>query len=200
MKPKDANQFLGFLDEIRSIAQYGINYTKDPYDSKRYERLLELVSDEYSGVSDLPEDLILERFRKELGYLTPKVGVNGIVISDQKVLLEKRSDDGLWGLPGGWADMGETPDESLRREFFEETGLSIKGKGLLCIFTRHPGDYGQPHGSYHLLYDCEVLSGDLRLSEESLELKYCDPHGIKDWHKDHYNMVKKAIELKSIVK
>ena len=42
-----------------------------------------------------------------------------------KVLLQKRADDFTWCVPGGSMELGETPEEAARREFFEETGLEL---------------------------------------------------------------------------
>lgn len=187
---------LSLLDEVRSIAQLGLRYSKDPYDIERYEKLLSLASEEYAEISDCEDQIVKERFKRELGHITPKVGVNGVVFSpDKKILLERRADDGTWGIIGGWCDAGESPQESLKREFFEETGIEVEVKSLVNIFTRKPEDFGQPHTSYHPLFICEVIEGNLRTSIESLELKYCDIYEVKDWHADHFEVAKAAYEF-----
>lgn len=181
---------LSLLEEIRSIAHTGLNYSKDIYDIERYERLLKIVSQKYSQIYDISEVEITKEFKKELGYITPKVGVNGIILhEDGTVLLEKRSNDQKWGIPGGWAEVGESPQRSLVREFHEETGFDIEVKGIIDIFTQYPGDYGYPHTSYHMLFYCEVKNGILKKSHESLELGFYDYRSISDWHRDHQFMV-----------
>lgn len=181
------------LDEVRSIAQLGLCYTKDMYDRQRYEKLLDLASFEYSEISDIYKNIILERFKSELGYITPKVGVNGVVISeDGKILLERRADDKLWGIPGGWAEIGESPQESVKREIYEETGLNVEVKDIIDIFTRRPGDYGQPHTSYHILFYCKLIDGSQKISCESLEIGFYDFRQISGWHRDHFEMIEKA--------
>lgn len=184
---------LWLLDEVRSIAQLGLCYTKDMYDRQRYEKLLDLASFEYSEISDIYKNIILERFKSELGYITPKVGVNGVVISeDGKILLERRADDKLWGIPGGWAEIGESPQESVKREIYEETGLNVEVKDIIDIFTRRPGDYGQPHTSYHILFYCKLIDGSQKISCESLEIGFYDFRQISGWHRDHFEMIEKA--------
>lgn len=181
------------LDEVRSIAQLGLCYTKDMYDRQRYEKLLDLASFEYSEISDIYKNIILERFKSELGYITPKVGANGVVISeDGKILLERRADDKLWGIPGGWAEIGESPQESVKREIYEETGLNVEVKDIIDIFTRRPGDYGQPHTSYHILFYCKLIDGSQKISCESLEIGFYDFRQISGWHRDHFEMIEKA--------
>lgn len=184
---------LTLLEHVRSIAQLGLEYANNPYDIERYETLLRLASKEYSEISEIKESIIVEKFKNELGHVTPKVGVNGVIFSeDRKMLLERRADDGTWGIIGGWCEAGESPQESLKREFLEETGLNVKVIELIDIFTRRPGDFGQPHTSYHPLFICEILDGSLQTSFESLEIKFLNFNEVKNWHGDHYEMAKKA--------
>ncbi len=186
---------LDLLDEIRSIAQLGLNYTKDSYDVDRYNRLLNIASEQYAEITDLPSLEIKHRFSLELGYITPKLGVQGILINEYgQILLEKRKDDHTWGLPSGWVEVCETPEISIAREFMEETNLEIIPESMLGLYTRLPGEYNQPHTSVHILYFCKLLGGELKLSHESLEMKYCNYQSITDWHKDHAQQVARGIE------
>lgn len=187
---------LSLLEHIRSIAQLGLRYANDPYDVERYEKLLELASEEYSEIADVKKSIVMEKFRSELGHITPKVGVNGVIFSPEgKILLERRADDGSWGMIGGWCDAGETPQESLKREFLEETSLNVKVNELIDIFTRKPGNFGQPHTSYHPLFACEIMEGNLQTSFESLELGFYKPSDVQKWHADHFEMAKRAYEF-----
>ena len=189
---------LDLLDEIRAIAQLGINFSKDPYDLGRYNRLLEMASTEYADMTALSPDTIRQRFTKELGYITPKIGVQGALFdADGKILLEQRVDDALWGLPAGWVEVGERPETSVIREFQEETGLKVAPKAILGFYTRLPGEYNQPHTSVHILYACEYLGGTLRSSHESLQMVYCDPSTIEHWHKDHRQQVEAALHFRT---
>ncbi|MDF2066481.1 NUDIX hydrolase N-terminal domain-containing protein [Bacillus sp. Cr_A10] len=184
---------LSLLENVRSIAQLGLHYAVNPYDIERYEKLLLLASKEYSEITEVKESIIIEKFKKELGHVTPKVGVNGVIFSsDGKMLLEHRADDGTWGIIGGWCETGESPEESLKREFIEETSLVIKVNDLIDIFTRKPGDFGQPHTSYHPLYACEIKDGELRTSFESLEIGFYSIDEVEKWHGEHFDMAKRA--------
>ena len=153
-------KILSLLDELRSIAQIGLNYSKDNYDRERYERLLELASHQYEKLSSIPASEIEKRFRKELGYITPKVGVSASIFDDKgHQLLVKRTDDFSWCLPCGWAEVGETPEESLEREVVEETGLEVRVMNQIRLGSRMPGDFNLPHTTYHLQFHCVVTSG-----------------------------------------
>jgi 8-oxo-dGTP pyrophosphatase MutT (NUDIX family) len=199
---------LDLLDELRAIAQLGINYSKDPYDLGRYNRLLELAATEYASITGwspavqpsagLSPETIRQRFTRELGYITPKIGVQGALFdADGKILLEQRIDDALWGLPAGWIEVGERPETALVREFHEETGLSVRPVAILGFYTRLPGEYQQPHTSVHILYACDYLGGNLRSSHESLQMVYSDPSTIEHWHKDHRQQVETALRFRT---
>jgi 8-oxo-dGTP pyrophosphatase MutT (NUDIX family) len=173
------------LEELRDIAQLGLNYTQDPFDRARYQRLLTRAAEQYGLLASLPPEEITDRFRAELGHITPKVGVDAAIFdADGRLLLTRRADDRLWCLPCGWAELAESPQESLRREVLEETGLEVAVGALLDVRHRLPGQFG-PHTSYHILYHCVPTGGALSTSEESLAVAYRDPVEIAEWHADH---------------
>ncbi|MFN8375538.1 MAG: NUDIX hydrolase N-terminal domain-containing protein [Anaerolineae bacterium] len=174
------------LDQIRSIATTGLYYASDPYNKARYEQLLELATHEYAELTGLSAADISQRFKSELGYQTPKVGVDAAVFdADGRILLVKRSDDGSWCLPCGWAEIGLTPEENIKREAWEETGLEVEVKTLIDVVSFAPRPLGQPHSGYGMIYYCEVVGGTLAPSHETPELGYFDYAQITNWHDDH---------------
>lgn len=137
---------LALLDELRVLAQNGLEHTDDPYDRERYERILTLTSEWYGRSVDLPPAEVRSRFAAEVGHVTPKVGADAAVFdADGRILLQRRADDGTWGLPGGFVDPDESPEETAVREAREETGLAVEPVELVDVYTRKPGEYG-PHG------------------------------------------------------
>jgi ADP-ribose pyrophosphatase YjhB (NUDIX family) len=178
---------LALLDEIRSIGQLGLNFSDNPYDRERYERLLRIASGEYAAVSGLPEDDLEGFFRRELGYITPKVGCAGAVFNDDgHLLLIKRSDNGKWGLPGGYAEVNLSPEENLHRELHEETGMEVEIISLVNVYHVLPGEYSwQPYTVYSLVYLCRPIGGELTPSHETLELGFFDLNSVTDWYGNH---------------
>ncbi len=86
-----------------------------------------------------------------VNYENPRPTVSGIIIFKNKILLTRRGREpykGWWDFPGGFMDHGETPEETLKREIKEETGLKISIKKLIGIY---PGLYPQKFDPVHIL-------------------------------------------------
>ncbi len=180
---------------MRAIARTGLHFTESEYDRERYERLLEIAAREYAPVARLPEGAVLDRFRAELGYNTTKVGAEAAVFApDERLLLVRRADDNCWGLISGWVDSGETPAETVLREFAEETGLDATIDELVGIFARPASvEYG-PHATIAVLYLCSITDGEIAWPEhEILEVAWSGIDTVERWHKNHEHYARAAL-------
>jgi ADP-ribose pyrophosphatase YjhB (NUDIX family) len=112
-----------------------------------------------------------------------RIGVAAIVRRDDgQILLERRSDCGWWGLPGGRVEPGESITEAALREVFEETGLTVRITGLVGLYSE-PEEriVTYPDNVVHLIdaaVAAEVVSGRLTISPESEELQFFDPQRL----------------------
>ncbi len=106
-------------------------------------------------------------------------GTNGIVFNEAgEVLLQKRADNGWWGLPGGWVDPGESVEQGAVREVWEETGLRVLVKRLVGVYSdpkyytimRYPD--GETMQFVTIVFECERQSGELQVSEESTDVRF----------------------------
>ncbi len=112
-----------------------------------------------------------------------KIFINGtaaLIRNDQgRVLLQRRSDNGLWGFPGGAQELGESAMDAIQREVCEEVGLNVVPKRLIGIYTSPLFDKVYPNGDQVQMsisfFECEVLGGELKMQEdEVLELRWFD--------------------------
>lgn len=173
------------LDELRILAQVGLEYTDDSYDEERYERILELVSQWYGESYDLPPETVRSRFADEVGHVTPKVSADAAVFDDDnRILLQKRADDGSWCLPGGYTAPNESPTETAVRETQEETGLVVEPRELVDVYTRTAGEFG-PHSLVIHVYRCTATSGRIETSREGDDVRFWELDSVPTWHKDH---------------
>src|SRR5215469_9212569 len=112
-----SSQVLAWARKLQAVAQTGLTYTRDAYDIERYRTLEQLAAEMMAASSStIPTANLVDLFRSEIGYATPKVDVRAAVFFQERVLLVKERSDGGWTLPGGWADVGETPSFSVVRE------------------------------------------------------------------------------------
>ena len=139
---------------ISALAQTGLTNTKDPYEKERCEELQQLAAEMMATATDVTEAHWKAIFKNESGYATPKVDVRGAVFKDGKVLLSNELIDGCWSLPGGWADVNDTPSEAIIREVREETGYPVKCTKLVAVLDRdlHLNDPSAAH-PFHI-YNC----------------------------------------------
>ena len=95
-----------------------------------------------------------------------------------RVLLQQRSDNGLWGLPGGSTDPGESPAQTVVREVYEETGLLVEPERLLGLFGGkvHTHPNGDQTEMTIAVFACERVGGTLAsLDGESKRLEFFRP-------------------------
>jgi len=148
--------------ELKSIAEAGLRYTENVFDRERYERLHEIAA--------LPMQVTAPDFQwpMEFGYNTPKVDVRAAVIEDGKILLVQEASNGLWTLPGGWADQNISPAENAVKEAREESGLEVEPiKLIACLDKDKQGHPRQPEQVYRLIFLCRRTGGSLATSHET---------------------------------
>ena len=93
-----------------------------------------------------------------------------------RILLTKRADNGQWCLPGGAVDPGESVAEACEREVFEETGLTVRVKRLVGVYS-HPDQLviypdGNKIQAVALHFEVEWIGGEAALSSETTDFGY----------------------------
>ncbi|MFD3561641.1 NUDIX domain-containing protein [Streptomyces sp. NPDC058686] len=108
------------------------------------------------------------------------VAASAVVTDDWgRILLQRRSDSGLWALPGGGMEMTDSLPGTAVREVKEETGLDIEITGLVGTYTdpRHVIAYtdGEVRRQFNVCFRARLVGGTLAISDESLELRWVAP-------------------------
>lgn len=112
------------------------------------------------------------------------VGANVLVLDgERRLLLQRRTDTGLWGLPGGAMEPGETLEETARREVREEAGIEMGRLTLFGVFSGERLHYKYPNGDevydVNVVYVATARRGVLRTDPaEGLELRYFPLDGL----------------------
>jgi len=107
------------------------------------------------------------------------------VVADQAgaILLIERTDNGLWTIPGGGMEVGETIAQTAIREVKEETGLDVSVQRLIGIYSnpRHVIEYsdGEVRQQFSVCFACTVTGGQLATSSESRQVGFFAPEDIE---------------------
>lgn len=166
-------KWLEWAQQLQSIAQTGLAYTKDVYDMERYEQLRNISIDILGHYTELDKQLIKDLFANETGYATPKVDIRAVVFRDNQILMVRENSDGAWALPGGWADIGLAPSKVAVKEVKEESGFDVKSVRLLAVFDKkcHPHPPSSSH-VYKMLIQCEIIGGMPKGGIETSAVKF----------------------------
>ena len=159
---------------VAALAQSGLFYAVNDYDTDRYRKLASLAAELLAAVTDESSAHWEMQLGGETGYATPKVDVRGAVVDDwERILLMRERSDGRWSLPGGWADPLDTPSRAVEREILEETGYSARAVKLVGCWDRDTQGHlpRLPFSIYKLFFLCEA-TGDVRPPDalETLEI------------------------------
>src|SRR6266545_2764059 len=109
------------------------------------------------------------------------------VITDENgaILLQRRTDNDLWGLPGGAMELGESISQAIVRETKEETGLDVEPTGLVGIYS-DPGHViayanGEVRQEFSICFRAAVVGGEATVAdEESKEVRFVAPADLEN--------------------
>jgi ADP-ribose pyrophosphatase YjhB (NUDIX family) len=165
--------WLVWAREIQAIAQTGLAFSKDPYDLERFAALRGLSARIMAGHTAADASRIEDLFAGESGYATPKLGVRGAVFDAAgRILMVREVVDGnRWTLPGGWADVNQTPAQAVVREVLEESGYHVRAVKLAAVWDR--ARQAQPAMAFsvvRMFFICALEGGSAVPSLETSEV------------------------------
>jgi len=176
LKDNIAFLILAWAKRLQAIAQTGLTYAKNQYDVERYQSVGQIASEMIAGCStSISSPRLVDIFGCEVGYATPKIDVRAAVFSQDKLLLVRERSDGAWTLPGGWADVGDSPSSAAVREVKEESGYEVIARKLAAVYDRDHPRHGHPPMAYHvykLFFMCELVGGAAKTGVETQEVAF----------------------------
>lgn len=134
----DSKEIYDYIIKIQSIAKIGLVYSKDPYAITNYQQINDLslkMLEEFMEVKfDRPN-----YFERNI-YPTPNVSVRTVIFdkSRTKVLLVREASSRSYSLPGGWADLYDSPSDTAHNECRQEAGAEIEIVRLVGITHKLP--------------------------------------------------------------
>lgn len=128
----------------------------------------------------------ITQIRRQIGTrLLMLPACNAVIFNDEgHILLQQRSDNKQWNLPGGIYEPGEEPAQTMMREVYEETGLLVRPQHLVGVYGGEDFVVTYPHGDVvayiAILFTAEVRAGELTMDDESLALAYFPPDQLPE--------------------
>jgi 8-oxo-dGTP pyrophosphatase MutT (NUDIX family) len=187
-------------DELRSVADMGLLYVNNDYDHERYLRIQKLSArllgmleskDEteiVAAFNALKQKPVSKSFEENLYHISPLNGANAVVIENNKILLARRVDNGLWDTLGGLVDVDETLAEAAVREAREEAGIEVKPIKFMAVFDSRLWGTVPVAQLYHVHFLCELVNGTPTISNEVTEVAWFSESdavnlqdGLKHW-------------------
>lgn len=164
---------------LHALARTGLHFCGNEYDRQRYEEIERIAAELLAGHEPADRDALLALWRGETGYVTPKVEVRGATFRDGRVLLVRETADGRWTLPGGWADVNESPSQAVEKEIEQESGFRARAVKLAALYDRSRHGHGESlfHG-WKAFFLCEITGGEARGSYETDAVGYFAPDDL----------------------
>ena len=171
-------RWLEWAREIQALSQTGYHYSStghspvDEYHLQRYHRLSEIAAEIIAEQAGLDFTTLMDTFSAQKGYATPRVDVRSAVFQEGKLLFVRERADGGWTLPGGWADVGDTPSEAAEREVWEEAGLRVRACRVIGVYDANRIDPLELFHAFKIVFLCELFGGEPRPSQETSQVAF----------------------------
>jgi ADP-ribose pyrophosphatase YjhB (NUDIX family) len=166
-------RWLEWVREIAALAQTGEAFAQSGYDAQRWRRLTAIASEIVAAHGGLDAGEVADHLTAARGYATPKIDVRAAIVTAGGILLVQERSDSRWAMPGGWADIGETPAAMVAREVREESGFEVAVRKLVGAFDANR--FGRPLELFHawkLVFLCDITGGAARPSDETADVRF----------------------------
>jgi ADP-ribose pyrophosphatase YjhB (NUDIX family) len=158
---------------LLALAQTGLHFTAEEYDRERYRELADIAAQLLATESERSAEQLKQTWFVEDGYSTPKIDVRGVIFRDDHVLMVRERVDGLWTVPGGWADINDGPRYAVEKEIEQESGFIARAAKLAAVYDRNKHDH--PPYLFHawkMFFICDIQSGEARTSYETTAVDF----------------------------
>lgn len=173
--------WLTWAKRLQSLASTGLHFSRDAYDHERYAQVAAIANEMLASLAHVPVariESLVPNFAK--GYATPLVDVRAAVFEEHRILLVRERSDGLWTLPGGYADVGISAAENVIKEVWEEASLRVRARALYGLRHKAKHEYNPDvRDFYKLFFLCERCdSSPPRPGPETLAAEFFAPDDL----------------------
>ncbi len=115
--------WLHWAQQLQAVAQTGGAYANNDFDRQRYDLVRDIAAAMIAAGTGAAPQVIADLFKREGGYATPRMDVRAAVFREGRILMVQERSDGLWALPGGFADVGDSPSARRSVRFLRSRDL-----------------------------------------------------------------------------
>jgi ADP-ribose pyrophosphatase YjhB (NUDIX family) len=155
-----AEKLVFLADKLRDVSALGLHFAKDVYDREHFKVAQDIAMEIQALATDTPlaemEPLRAPIFSRPTPLV---VGDAAVIDAEGRILLIRRADNGLWAMPGGALEVGETPAEGVLREAFEESGVRAEAIALVGVFDSRLCKTVSRHHLYQFVFLCRPTDG-----------------------------------------
>lgn len=204
MKNKDFKytNFYDYVMKVLSIAKIGKLFSKDPYALENYEELERISMKVLGHFDELNFDKPNALLRNI--YPTPSVSCRCVILNESnEILFVEEAEEELYGFPGGWCDLFDSPREAIENEIMQEAGCTIKDLELIGAINQTPYKDVSPRSQktfdvvseYALIFKAKFVKLNKEHTHETIDVKFFDKdHLPKLSHKLNEENYKRIID------
>jgi ADP-ribose pyrophosphatase YjhB (NUDIX family) len=165
-------QIAFWADKLRDVSAMGLMFVKSVYDETAYRAVQTVALEMMAMASSEPLEQIEPLRATIFSNPTPlSCGDAAIIDEAGRILLVQRADNGMWAMPGGAFEVGETPAEGAVREALEETGVRCEPIALVGVFDSRLCGIPSRHHLYAFLFLCKPLAVPIENPSHAIEVR-----------------------------
>lgn len=155
-----AEKLVLWADKLRDVSALGLHFAKNVYDREHFTIVQDIAMEMHGLATDTPLTEMEPLRAPVFSRPTPlAVGEAAVIDEEGRILLIRRADNGLWAMPGGALEVGETPAEGVLREAFEESGVRAETVALVGVFDSRLCKTVSRHHLYQFVFLCRPTDG-----------------------------------------
>jgi ADP-ribose pyrophosphatase YjhB (NUDIX family) len=155
-----ADKLVMWAEKLRDVSALGLYFAKNIYDREHFKAVQDIAMEMHALATGTPlaemEPLRAPIFSRPMPF---PVGDAAVIDDEGSILLIRRADNGLWAMPGGALEVGETPAEGVVREAFEESGVRATPVALVGVFDSRLCGTVSRHHVYQFVFLCHPVDG-----------------------------------------
>lgn len=184
-------------DELRAAANQGLHYATNIYDRERCKNMLSISARLVSTLENKTSDEVMEDYLDNMSHFSPILAADAAVFKEDSILLIKRQDNGLWAMPGGLVNVGESWSDGCIRELYEEAGVKGDIVRLLGLFDSRRWGCRRRLQLYSAVFEVSIDSSKPSPGPEASDVRFYKESELPKLSPGHVDRVPFLFQIRS---